>query len=797
MITDDREGMQPTGESEKESPSDVEPKARTEVNAEEVKVLLKSPTIGTQNIYLGSSEAARDKPLEDLPDDLPSLPPGLHPFRDPRHDRLLSELEGRRILLLTSYQESAAYAAAFSLVTDNHFGNLERRALFPTRRRDKERSDLDLMALADDDFLGETPQILLIEIESQCTLLDSALTLGWSVVGRVRDNLENHSSYLILVVNEDLLCDESATARIKNCFACYTVSHLRYLLARDLADRAEDLEKRLLAGIERGASPVELRELYQSVATRLEEGVAAFEEFLRDLEQASSLPRAVRKERFQLVQPQDVFREGSEIHRAAAFVTTYFPGLGQRDFDHLVLLLLGDETSQTAERWSDRWLRGADRVFRDCHLRTVISGDGSWVVDFSEPYLRREMRGYLERHFPWYVKRQCQTLQDSGVLFALDLSRMAVEGLVRVFVERAIVDPAGFGSLWLLDLVQGLRIQLKGDPPPDSPEERLAWLLERLAAEAHLRAHFHGRLALLIREMLDREPLRPMVREFFEFLIAAKQHDALLNVILDLSRRLRFAPHFDPLTWMRRLLDQGSEAVRERTAKRLITLAKESGPRIYEFLAVIQSWLPEAGRSSERYSVSNRLALEFPFAYCLDVARFLPSERYGDWPSRHPLFYALPNDPAEARKEIAKIVEWILDPRGAALERADKTETMRTPDVVRIGHVADLVEHWAWVLEGGSGERPVEGCALFQVIVEEIDRRIGVKERSWLQRSWQRRQDDYLRHAANDGSAGGPGRTLLVARRARLDQLRMRFAALPNHQGPAGENSETKGGVTP
>jgi hypothetical protein len=792
-------GEQPTGAKEEENLSGVESPARTEVTAEEVKVLLNSPTIGTQYIYLESSGAAKDKPLEDLPDDLPSLPANLHPFRDPRHGRLRSDLEERRILLLTSHQESAAYAAAYSLVTDDHFRRQSKRALFPTRR-DKERSDLDLIALTEEEFLGQTPQIILIEIDSRCTLLDSVLTLNWGNVGRVRDRLEDHSSYLILAVDEDLLRDEAATARARKSLPYYAVSHLRYLLDRDLADRAEDLERRLLASIERG---MELRELHQRVADRLAAGVAAFEEFLVDLEQVGILPLIARNERLQPIQPQDVFREESEVHRAASFVATYLPDLGQRDFDRLVLLLLGDETStvertrqvvgsdgglttlceQIEELWSDRWLRDADRIFRDCHLRTVISGDGSWVVDFSEPYLRRELRGHLERQFPWYIRRQCQALQDSGVLFALDFSQTCVEGLVQLFVDRAVVDPVSFGSVWLLDLVRSLQIQLPGEPPSSSPEETLAWLFEKIAIEAHLRAHFHGRLALLIREMLDREPLRPMVREFFEFLIAAKQHDALLNVVLDLARRLRFAPHFDPLIWMRRLLDQGSEVVRERTAKRLVTLARESGPRIYEFLAVIQSWLPEVGRTPERFSVSNRLALEFPFAYCLAVARLLPPERFGVWPSRHPLFYALPSDPVEAREEVAKIVGWLLDPRGAALERAHKTETMRTPEVVWIGHVADLVEHWAWVLEGGSEHGPAEGRALFRIVVEEIDRRIGAREHTWLQRSWQRRQGDYLQQAANRGTSAGPDRGLLVARRAKLDQLRMRFAALTEQRG--------------
>jgi len=809
----EKEKGSPTGE-----PKPVEVEVKTEVKTERVENQQNVSHLGTQNNnYFQSGGVSHETPLEDLPDDLPSLPPNLHTFREPRHDRLLSELEDRRIILLTSYQESAAYAAAYSLVTDGHFHRQFKRALFPTRNRDKERSDLDLVALTEEEFLGEKPQILLIEIDRWCTLLDSALTLNWGSIGKIRDRLETHSSYLVLAVDEDLLRDEVATARAKKSLSYFAVSHLRYLLARDLADRAEEFEKRLLASIERGAWPMELRELHQRVADRLVEGVTAFEEFLHELERVGDLPLAVRKERLQPIQPQDVFRDESESHRAAAFVATYFPELGQGDFDRLVLLLLGDSKSiveherqivdsggklmtlrkPVKEPWSDRWTRDADQVFSDCHLRTVVTSDGSWAVDFSEPYLRRELRGHLERRFPWYIKRQCQRLQSSGILFELDLSRTAVEGMVRLFVERAIVDPASFGSGWLLDLVLGLRIQLQGEPPTGTPEERLAWLLERLAVEVHLRAHFHGRLVLLIREMLDRESLRPMVRAFFEVLITARKHDALLDVVLELARRLRFAPHFDPLVWMRRLLDQGSNAVRERTAKRLITLARESGPRIYEFIALIRSWLPEAGRSSERFSVSNRLALEFPFSYCLDVAMSLPPERFGVWPSRHPLFYALPNDPAEARGEIEKIVEWLLDPRGAALELADKTETMRTAEVVRIGHVADLVEHWAWVLEGGSEDGPAEGRALFRVVVEEIERRIGAKEHSWFQRSWQRRQEGYLRQASNGGTSGSPGRAVLVARRAKLDQLRTRFAVLVNHQQSAVEASETKGGVTP
>ncbi len=499
-------------------PAPQKPEAETKADGKSV-----FNVVGTANF--GSSGGAQTKPLKDLAEELPAFPIGLHPFQDPRHSKMLGELEEKRILLLTSYQESAAYAAAYSLVLDDHFGGKDKKVLFPTRLQDKERSDLDLLALADDQILGEKPRIILVEIGSRCTLSDSAKNLEWNAVSRLRDRLEDRHSYVILAVDENLFGDPVSTPRIP----CYSVSHLRYLLARDLADRADDLEHRLLASLERDKGSMDVQELYQRVADRLADGVQAFENFLLDLEQAHALPPAARKEKLQPVTASDVFREDSEIHRAAAFVTTYFPDLIQHDFDRLVLTLLGDQTTTVersrqvigrdgdvltvredkVERWSERWAVSGDRVFRDCRLRTVVSTDGSWIVDFSEPYLRRELRAYLERHFAWYLRCQCQILQDRGMLFSLELSASAVEALVRLFVERAVVDPVGFGSVWLLDLVRGLRIQLDGDPPSDS-EEQLAWLIEQLAVEAQLRAHFYGRLALLIREMLDRETLRPI-----------------------------------------------------------------------------------------------------------------------------------------------------------------------------------------------------------------------------------------------------------------------------------------------
>jgi hypothetical protein len=225
---------------------------------------------------------------------------------------------------------------------------------------------------------------------------------------------------------------------------------------------------------------------------------------------------------------------------------------------------------------------------------------------------------------------------------------------------------------------------------------------------------------------------------------------------------------------MRRLLDQATASVRERTEARLIALARDSGPRIYEYLAVIRTWLPDASRPRNRFSTSNRVALAFPFGYCLAVAETLPEEYYGRWPSQHPLFYALPVDPAEARTEIGRLAAWILDARDQPIDESDPTDTAEAKQMT---YVADLLEHWAGVLEGMLNDGQPEGRALFRLIIEEINERLGASDRTWLLQSWQRRQDAYVAHAANSQDAAQ--RTLLINRRARLEQLRRRFTEIP------------------
>lgn len=249
---------------------------RHEVNPEVINVV---------NNYFLQGDSKREIFLDNHLKDLPNLPPHLHSFRDPRHENLISELENHRILLLTSYKGKAAYAAAYSLALDDFFSS-HKRSLFLNRRGHEESSDIDLLDLAEARLLDMAPQILLIEIDRSCALLDSLLDLGWGIIARVRDKLESCSSYLVFVVDEDLI--HSGEAHI--ALPTYTVSHLNYLLSKDFADRAEEIERRLLAAIEGGGDHIDLQELQHRVADRLTKGAAAFDSFLLEIEEARNLP---------------------------------------------------------------------------------------------------------------------------------------------------------------------------------------------------------------------------------------------------------------------------------------------------------------------------------------------------------------------------------------------------------------------------------------------------------------------------------------------------------------------------
>jgi hypothetical protein len=256
---------------------------------------------------------------------------------------------------------------------------------------------------------------------------------------------------------------------------------------------------------------------------------------------------------------------------------------------------------------------------------------------------------------------------------------------------------------------------------------QLAFLAERLAeAQMILRLGIISRLAALLREMLTFEVLRETVRSFFDVLFALRSHENLLHLMLDLARRLRFAPDFETLVWMRRLLDEGTESVRVQTSARLLDLALESGPRVVGYLRSIHGWFPGQDREVGRWSPSNRIAVAFLFELTVRFARLTPREKYGAWPCPSPVLGALEETSERAEETRTMLVDWLLQPQfGVTREPASELvdladDSLESP----VDRVAAVLIHWALLLEGETASTEnAKGKRILAEVLRELHSR--------------------------------------------------------------------------
>jgi hypothetical protein len=448
--------------------------------------------------------------------------------------------------------------------------------------------------------------------------------------------------------------------------------------------RAEDIKNDLRNSYKLCICLVEPETLYKTLRSKKSKPVDLFfpywEISLQPNRFESKLP-----EKFEYVDAISLFENANALRKTVLYVATFFTKLNLSDFEQVVLLLIGDKTYQPERREfvfnekkdefkpvvsfitrepnisvsrssnsteigevreidvrqheliSEIWEDNLDEVLKSCHLKYIKTEGYSRIIDFSVPYVRKIFIDYFENENYAYCIKQFKKIIESGLFF--NTSPQVTRNVVKLSVNMMLSSSEEYGSDWLNKRVSDVITQLDE------------------AKTAKASEYIFICISDLFREILNYPELEGLVGSCFEHLISLKRHSAVLAI----AKRLRFAPQFDELDWMKQLIERGSEEVRSQVYKSLYNQVKQSSSRVYEMLEQIQTWLPDLGREPKNYSLFNKYALQFLPKYTLETLEKFDPKFQGEQAFRYPLFASLRNDESAERK-LEIVATWLLHP---------------------------------------------------------------------------------------------------------------------------------------
>ncbi len=284
------------------------------------------------------------------------------------------------------------------------------------------------------------------------------------------------------------------------------------------------------------------------------------------------------------------------------------------------------------------WEEEGEQILKSCYLELTVNEYGSRIIDFSLLNLRGELRKYFEDVKFIEYRNKFQKLIGGNLLF--DESPQVAKTLRDLSVSMMILQPGTeFWANWL--------------------ETSTTKALERSSNNRKKIEHTYYCIADLLRETLDYSELEDLTGVFLERLFATKRHDAVLSI----SKRLRFSPQpqFDEYYWLKQSIDRGTEDVRRQAYQILYNQLKQSNSRVYETLEKISTWLPNIDVDPEKYSPSNKYALQLLLEYLIETLEQFDQDFYGEKIFSYPLFGGLRSDESVDYR-IRMLIKWLLHP---------------------------------------------------------------------------------------------------------------------------------------
>jgi hypothetical protein len=747
-----------------DEPNKKEQAITQQTKAKKVSALNMAKNI-TNNYYInkgdkkeseGSKKPGKENDNEvfiDLTKPLPGNPSKLVVFHSSEEiERKIEMWEEERLMLVSCQCEDISLSTAYKLIEKQEFNSYERR-LLSFESYIYSHSDLTLDVLLSHRIGNGGKTIVFIDIKRQCPFFDSLYNKKLDNQLR-KEDFKQKKILLIGLLNPDLMTQAREEKEFN--FGYWEIDFLPHLLKNYKAD---SLMPEILLQKEKGLWGQDDREFFKSIHKYIQDGRETFEKQVKKRSENGSDKWKLTEfnandsssmGKIKEVLARELFVD-KEPDKTILYVGTFFPELPPLDFDRVVRELLedrtieiekkkpvirkGDEFRKTTETEQIKsgevkevktitekekinllevWEKEADSILARCHLKAVKASDGSQYMDFSYPYLKNDLKKYIEESHPIYLQQQFARIQSSDRLFfSMDVSDRISENIIRLAAYMAILNPFYYGTKWLTEFIYQVKAQYKIQyEPTDNPFLAIWQFLENSDNE-DIQKHFYTQVSRLIREMLNHQPLKEVVKNFLNDLLANQGHDAVLHIALNVGKPLLFVPRFDfdLFYWLKRLLDDGPGEIKYQTYGSLLQLAMESSLHIYDIMDVIRTWLPDKEKKPDSLSHSSKYAVFFIVNYCsvtLDQAqKKYKEELWGQGLSKYPLFIPLKKDNPSREEWLKNIVNWLLHPLVQDLVKdlvqkvlQDSDDDGESIEFEINAYIADLLEEWALVLLG-------------------------------------------------------------------------------------------------
>ncbi len=707
----------------------------------------------------------------------------------------LSKLKEDRMLLMYCPDYSLLNSAKLALIRKLlKLDNYKCRVL-GFQDKNKERTDLNLGIFTDSKLAENSNTIFIVEVINE----SSADTFFDSLFNRaqrgelIKSRLKSNNIFVLISYTNYSLKEKAKEKKSQLYFPQWFISYEKYLnyILKDIFPENDDyiyLHESIVEQKKYGLFEEDDEGLHEVISKKLEEGKRAFYEKISGNKQKVEELKANNEKRIQKIGPEQLIAKHPEV-KDLLYVTAFFPQLRLREFIGLASEIMANKVYEVHTEESyinkkgkkkskaqikqvklvDEFRGNADVFFQKAKIEEIKTDDLSTIVDFNEPYLRKEVKQYYLKKYPNYVKDQFLRIINLDLLFRYDVSYQYIENIVRLVAETAITDPDFYGKKLLYELGLGKFINKDDDDPK---EDYIKAILD-LFNNAVERNHNLYRLSFLISEMLEHPQLKKSIDKFFSFLIESCKAP---EVVLEILRRLRYSENLDKLFWLKRIFNEsGSDKmeVMQNGYNYLILLGRQSTSDIYDFSKRVKQWWQDENKDYEikENELHRFYGISFLYSYATSAIYALPEKFYGDYPSKYALFsnfYEL--EPEDIAQKINFIVKWIFNKN---LDGIFFNNDGYEFDMDTINSNADLIEHWSLILFGKLKKKNINENSklILKTILTEIKRNTNRLTRSNLRDAWFQKTNYYLKNEANLKFDEIKKRSLFNFRRKNLERL--------------------------